>query len=52
MTTYLENFENCKRKNELLDQASIRQLTESEQEELNILVEEILIFEETILNFD
>jgi len=52
MTTYLENFENCKRKNELLDQASVRQLTESERNEFDLLVIEILEFEETILNFD
>ena len=53
ITTYLQNHEACKKKNNLLNQAEIRCLTDEEKTELDELTENIQTFEnETLLNFE
>ena len=53
ITTYLQNHEAYEKKNNLLEQAEIRHLTDEEKAELDKLTENIQTFEnEILLNFE
>lgn len=53
ITTYLQNQDAYKKRNELLDQAYIRLLTDKEKTELDELITDIERFEnEILLNFE
>ena len=52
INSYLDNYECCKRRNELVQQSEIRHLSELGRMELNNLIDDIFEFKEVLINFD